>query len=133
MVGQPMDPAPFVHISNAAAELNYDIEICTQLGSMGQIFVEASAFYVKPALKLIPTPAVMPNKHLRPAPTQNDESKCAKKQKEAEKEGRLKRAIRGGFCQPANLSVTCCSQHFIVGCSCRYQLKNDLCNFQYIE
>eukprot|EP00957_Ditylum_brightwellii_P092866 7069377-Ditylum_brightwellii.AAC.2 len=34
LAGRPLDPAPFVHISNTAANLIQDIEICTQLGSL---------------------------------------------------------------------------------------------------
>eukprot|EP00957_Ditylum_brightwellii_P028008 2115129-Ditylum_brightwellii.AAC.1 len=79
MVGQPLDPAPFVHISNAVADLIRDIEVCSQLGSLGQIFAEPSALYVKPALKPIPMPAVTPEKCPRLSPAQNNESELAKK------------------------------------------------------
>eukprot|EP00957_Ditylum_brightwellii_P125353 9554110-Ditylum_brightwellii.AAC.1 len=118
MAGQPLDPAPFVHISNAAADLICDIEICTQLGSLDQIFAEPSALYVKPTPKPIPTPALMPDKCPRPSPAQNNESELAKKQKAAEKEGWLKKSSRGSFCQPADLSITCCSQHILVDHIC---------------
>eukprot|EP00957_Ditylum_brightwellii_P092292 7026905-Ditylum_brightwellii.AAC.1 len=65
-------------------------------------------------------PATMPNKHLRPSPTQNNESELTKKQRKPEKEGWFKMLSRGSFHPPADLSVTYCSQHIIVGCSCRY-------------
>eukprot|EP00957_Ditylum_brightwellii_P172849 13158696-Ditylum_brightwellii.AAC.1 len=62
MVGQSLDPAPFVCIFNAASDLIRNIEIRTQLGSLGQIFAASSVLYIKPALKPIPVPAMMPDK-----------------------------------------------------------------------
>eukprot|EP00957_Ditylum_brightwellii_P079154 6019887-Ditylum_brightwellii.AAC.1 len=75
----------------------------------------------------------MPDKRLRPSLTQNDDPELARKYKKAEKEGWLKKLSRGNFRQPADLSVTCCSQHIIVGRNYRYQLKNGSCNYQHIE
>eukprot|EP00957_Ditylum_brightwellii_P066170 5021244-Ditylum_brightwellii.AAC.2 len=75
----------------------------------------------------------MPNKCPRPSPAQNDESDFVKKQRKTKKDGWLKKLSRGRFCPPADYSVSCCSQHIIVGHSCRYQLKNGSCNFQHIE
>ena len=106
MAGQPLDPAPFVRISNAASDLIQDIEVCTQLGSLGQIFAAPSVLYVKPTPKPTPTPATAPNKHLRPSLTQNDDIELARKRKKAEKDGWLKKLSRGSFRQPADLSVT---------------------------
>eukprot|EP00957_Ditylum_brightwellii_P013964 1053698-Ditylum_brightwellii.AAC.1 len=62
MAGQPLDPAPFVCIFNAASDLIHDIEICTQLGRLGQILAAPSVLYIKPAPKPIPAPATMPDK-----------------------------------------------------------------------
>eukprot|EP00957_Ditylum_brightwellii_P066205 5023921-Ditylum_brightwellii.AAC.1 len=81
----------------------------------------------------MPVPATMPKKHPRPSLTQNDDLELAKKHRKAKKDGWLKKLSRGSFHQPADLSVTYCSQHIIVGCSCRYQLKNGSCNYQHIE
>eukprot|EP00957_Ditylum_brightwellii_P013706 1033498-Ditylum_brightwellii.AAC.1 len=104
MVGQPLDPAPFVGISNGASDLIHDIEICNQLESLGQFFATPSVLYIKLALKPIPTPAATPNKHLRPPLTQNDDPKLVKKRRKAKKDGWLKKLSRGSFCQPADLS-----------------------------
>eukprot|EP00957_Ditylum_brightwellii_P177706 13536505-Ditylum_brightwellii.AAC.1 len=87
MAGQPLDPAPFVCISNAASELIRNIEICTQLGSLGQIFAAPSVLYIKPAPKPMPTPSTMPNKRPRPSLTQNDDPDLAKKRRKAKKDG----------------------------------------------
>eukprot|EP00957_Ditylum_brightwellii_P148567 11312397-Ditylum_brightwellii.AAC.1 len=62
MAGQPLDPAPFVHISNAASDLIHIIEICTQLGSLGQISAAPSVLYIKPTPKPMPAPATMPTR-----------------------------------------------------------------------
>eukprot|EP00957_Ditylum_brightwellii_P139704 10647184-Ditylum_brightwellii.AAC.1 len=62
MAGQPLDPAPFVHISNAASDLILNIEICNQLGSLGQIFAAPSVLYMKPTPKSTPTTATTPDK-----------------------------------------------------------------------
>eukprot|EP00957_Ditylum_brightwellii_P164375 12514263-Ditylum_brightwellii.AAC.1 len=62
MAGQPLDPAPFVRISDAASDLIHDIEICTQLGSLGQIFAAPSVLYIQPTPKPMPTQATMPDK-----------------------------------------------------------------------
>eukprot|EP00957_Ditylum_brightwellii_P201608 15326398-Ditylum_brightwellii.AAC.1 len=75
----------------------------------------------------------MPDKHPRPSLAQNDDPKLARKRKKAVNDGWLKKLSRGSFHQPADLSVTCCSQYIIVGRNCRYQLKNGSCNFQHIE
>eukprot|EP00957_Ditylum_brightwellii_P129543 9880958-Ditylum_brightwellii.AAC.1 len=104
MAGQPLDPAPFVCISNAASDLICNIEICTQLGSLGQIFASPSVLYVKPTPKSTPTPATMPVKHLRPPLTQNDDPELARKRKKAEKDRWLRKLSRGSFRQPADLS-----------------------------
>eukprot|EP00957_Ditylum_brightwellii_P146086 11123511-Ditylum_brightwellii.AAC.1 len=87
MVGQPLDPAPFMRISNVASGLICNIESCTQLGSLGQIFAAPSVLYIKPAPKPMPTQATMPKKHPRPFLTQNDDTELAKKRRKAEKEG----------------------------------------------
>eukprot|EP00957_Ditylum_brightwellii_P008735 662566-Ditylum_brightwellii.AAC.1 len=81
----------------------------------------------------MPTPATVPNKHPKPFLTQNDDPELAKKQRKAKKDGWLKKLSRGSFCQPAELSVTCCNQHIIVGHSFRYQLKDGSYNYQHIE
>eukprot|EP00957_Ditylum_brightwellii_P140365 10694933-Ditylum_brightwellii.AAC.1 len=73
------------------------------------------------------------NKHPRPSHTQSDDPELAKKRRKAKKDGWLKKLSRGSFHQHADLSVTCCSQHIIVGHSCRYQLKKDSCNYRQIE
>jgi hypothetical protein len=91
MAGQPLDPAPFVRISNAASDLIHDIEICTHMGSLGQIFAPPSVLYVKPTPKPMPTPATTPDKRPRPSLTQNDDPEFARKRKKAEKEGWLKK------------------------------------------
>eukprot|EP00957_Ditylum_brightwellii_P134377 10244558-Ditylum_brightwellii.AAC.1 len=62
MAGQPLDPAPFVRISTAASDLIQDIEVCTQLGSLSQIFAAPSVLYVTPAPKPMPTPTTTPDK-----------------------------------------------------------------------
>ena len=85
MAGQPLDPAPFVRISNAASDLICNIEICTQLGSLGQIFATPSVLYIKPTPKPMPTPATAPNKHPRPSLTQNDDPELARKHKKLRK------------------------------------------------
>eukprot|EP00957_Ditylum_brightwellii_P132083 10070502-Ditylum_brightwellii.AAC.1 len=133
LAGRLLDPAPFVQISNAAADLICDIEICTQLGSLDQIFAEPSVLYKKPTPKPERMPTTTPNKHPRPSPYKGDESELVKKQRKAKKEGWLKKSFRGSFHPPSNLSVQCCSQHIIVSCNCRFQLKNGSCNFQHIE
>eukprot|EP00957_Ditylum_brightwellii_P194010 14775709-Ditylum_brightwellii.AAC.1 len=81
----------------------------------------------------MPVPTTMTNKCPRPSLTQNDDPELAKKHRKAKKDGWLKKLSRYSFRQPADLSITCCSQHIIVGCSFRYQLKNGSCNFQHIE
>eukprot|EP00957_Ditylum_brightwellii_P189047 14391363-Ditylum_brightwellii.AAC.1 len=86
MTGQSLDPAPFVRISNAASDLICVIESCTQLGSLGQIFAAPSVLYIKPALKPIPAPAMMPNKCPRPSLTQNDDPELVEKRRKAEKD-----------------------------------------------
>eukprot|EP00957_Ditylum_brightwellii_P024781 1872383-Ditylum_brightwellii.AAC.2 len=83
MAGKPLDPAPFVHISSAASDLVCNIEICTQLGSLGQIFAAPSVLYIEPTPKPTPTPATMPDKHPRPSLTQNDDPELAKKHRNA--------------------------------------------------
>ena len=87
MVGQPLDPAPFMRIPNAASDLIQDIEICTQLGSLGQIFAAPSVLYIKPTPKPMPMPATTPDKRLRPSLTQNDDPELAKKCRKARKDG----------------------------------------------
>eukprot|EP00957_Ditylum_brightwellii_P171808 13079213-Ditylum_brightwellii.AAC.1 len=87
MASQPLDPALFVRISNAASDLIQDIEVCTQLGSLGQTFAAPSVLYMTPTPKPIPMPATMPDKRLRPFLTQNDDPELARKRKKAEKEG----------------------------------------------
>eukprot|EP00957_Ditylum_brightwellii_P048901 3710240-Ditylum_brightwellii.AAC.1 len=104
MTGQPLDPATFVRISNAASDLICDIEICTQLGSLDQIYAAPSVLYVKPTPKPMHTPATTPNKCPRPSLTQNDDPELARKHKKDEKDGWLKKLSRGSFCQPADLS-----------------------------
>eukprot|EP00957_Ditylum_brightwellii_P023667 1785977-Ditylum_brightwellii.AAC.1 len=81
----------------------------------------------------MPAPATMPGKQLRPSLTQNDDHELAKKCRKVKKDGWLKKLSRCSFCQSADFSVTCCSQHIIVDRSCRYQLKNGFCNYQHIE
>eukprot|EP00957_Ditylum_brightwellii_P037978 2872420-Ditylum_brightwellii.AAC.1 len=81
----------------------------------------------------MPTPATTHDKRLRLPLTENDDPELAKKCRKAKKDGWLKKLSRGNFCQPADLSVTCCSQHIIVGHSCRYQLKNGSRNYWHIE
>ena len=97
MAGQPLDPAPFVCISNAASDLIRDIEVCTQLGSLGQIFASPSVLYLTPAPKPTPTPTTTPDKHPRPSLTQNDDPELARKRRKSEKEGWLKKLSRGIF------------------------------------
>eukprot|EP00957_Ditylum_brightwellii_P134070 10221466-Ditylum_brightwellii.AAC.1 len=82
LAGRPLDPAPFVHISNAAADLIQDIEICIQLSSLGKIFAALSVLYVKPA----PTPTNMPVKCPRKSLVNNNDSEMVKKRKKSEKE-----------------------------------------------
>eukprot|EP00957_Ditylum_brightwellii_P087006 6622932-Ditylum_brightwellii.AAC.1 len=94
MAGQPLDAAPFVRISNAASDLIHDIGICTQLGSLGQMFAAPSVLYIKPTPKPMPMPATMPNKRPRPSLTQNDDPELAKKRKKAKKGGWLKKLSR---------------------------------------
>ena len=100
---------------------------------LGQIFAAPSVLYVTPAPKPTPTPTTTPDKRLRPSLTQNDDPELARKRKKAEKEGWLKKLSRVSFRQPVDLSVTCCSQHIIVGHCCRYQLKKGSCNYWHIE
>eukprot|EP00957_Ditylum_brightwellii_P188535 14353304-Ditylum_brightwellii.AAC.1 len=75
----------------------------------------------------------MPTKHPRKSPDDKDDSGLVKKRKKAEKKGWLKKSSRGSFHPPSDLSIQCCSQHIIVGCSCRFQLKNGPYNCQHIE
>eukprot|EP00957_Ditylum_brightwellii_P094969 7232247-Ditylum_brightwellii.AAC.1 len=87
LAGRPLDLAPFVRIANAEADLIQDIEICTQLGSLGQIFAEPSVLYKKTALTQSPNPTTASPKHPRPSPEKSDDSELVKKQKKAKKEG----------------------------------------------
>eukprot|EP00957_Ditylum_brightwellii_P129666 9891273-Ditylum_brightwellii.AAC.2 len=77
MTERPLDPAPFVHLYNAASDLIRDIEICTQLGSLGQIFAEPSSLYVAPAA----TPDIPPANHPKVRPTETKESENQWKKK----------------------------------------------------
>eukprot|EP00957_Ditylum_brightwellii_P118806 9061604-Ditylum_brightwellii.AAC.1 len=86
MAGQPLDPTPFVRISNAASDLICNIEVCTQLGSLGQIIAAPSVLYIKPDPKPTLAPATMPNKHPRPSLAQNDDPELAKKRRKAKKD-----------------------------------------------
>eukprot|EP00957_Ditylum_brightwellii_P177359 13509876-Ditylum_brightwellii.AAC.1 len=89
--------------------------------------------YKKLTPKPDPYPTTLPNKHPKPSPKKGDDSELVKKWRKAKKECWLKKSSIGSFFPPADLSVQCCSQHVIVGYSCRFQLKNWSCNFQHIE
>eukprot|EP00957_Ditylum_brightwellii_P175102 13332168-Ditylum_brightwellii.AAC.1 len=64
MTWKLLDPTPFLCISNEEAELIRDIKICTQLGSLGQIFAEPTSLYIKPVPAPPTTPAKCPTSHL---------------------------------------------------------------------
>eukprot|EP00957_Ditylum_brightwellii_P086091 6550459-Ditylum_brightwellii.AAC.1 len=102
--GPTSGPFPFCEHFQCSIRLICDIEICAQLGSLGQIFAAPSVLYIKPAPKSMPTTATTPDKHLRPSFTQNGDLELAKKRKKAEKDAWLKKLSRGSFCQPADLS-----------------------------
>eukprot|EP00957_Ditylum_brightwellii_P138096 10527661-Ditylum_brightwellii.AAC.1 len=55
MTGRPLDPTPFVRLYNAASDLVRDIEVCAQLGSLGQIFAEPFSLYVVPTAAHVAT------------------------------------------------------------------------------
>eukprot|EP00957_Ditylum_brightwellii_P022085 1665989-Ditylum_brightwellii.AAC.1 len=96
MAGRPLDPATFVQLYNAASDHVRDIEVCAQLGSLGQIFTELSSLYVAPAA----APGTLPTKHLKIGTAENKESKNQRKKKQAQKEGWLKKSARGKFRSP---------------------------------
>eukprot|EP00957_Ditylum_brightwellii_P015693 1183504-Ditylum_brightwellii.AAC.2 len=102
LAGRSLDSAPFLPISNAAADLVQDIEICTQLGSLGQIFADPSVLYKRLTPKPDTNPTTLPNKHPRPSPEKSDDSELVKKWRNAEKEGWLKMSSRCSFHPPAD-------------------------------
>eukprot|EP00957_Ditylum_brightwellii_P059059 4479646-Ditylum_brightwellii.AAC.1 len=59
MAGRPLDPAPLLHSYNAASDLIRGIEVCDQLGRLGQIFAKPSSLSVAPAT----TPSTTLTKH----------------------------------------------------------------------
>eukprot|EP00957_Ditylum_brightwellii_P170849 13003856-Ditylum_brightwellii.AAC.2 len=94
LAGRPIDPAPFMCVSNAAADLVHDIEICTQFGRLVQIFAEPSVLYKNLTPKLDPNPTTPPNRCPRPSPKKSGDSELVKKQRKAKKEGWLKKSSR---------------------------------------
>eukprot|EP00957_Ditylum_brightwellii_P189095 14394267-Ditylum_brightwellii.AAC.1 len=93
MAGRPLDPAPFVQLYNAASDLVRDIDVCAQLGSLGQIFAEPSSLYVTPTA----APDNHPAKHPKVGPPETKESENQWKKKQAQREGLLKKSGRGNF------------------------------------
>eukprot|EP00957_Ditylum_brightwellii_P183306 13962812-Ditylum_brightwellii.AAC.1 len=89
MTGRPLDPAPFVYLYNAVSNLVRDIEVCTQLRSLGQIFTKPSSLYIAPAA----TPGTPPTKHLKIGAIETKESENQRKKKQAQKERWLKRQL----------------------------------------
>eukprot|EP00957_Ditylum_brightwellii_P057191 4333386-Ditylum_brightwellii.AAC.1 len=77
MAGRPLDPAPFFHSYNTASDLVRKIEVCTQLGSLGQIFTGPSSLYVVPAA----TSSIPFVECPRAGATENEESKNQQKKK----------------------------------------------------
>eukprot|EP00957_Ditylum_brightwellii_P139984 10666809-Ditylum_brightwellii.AAC.1 len=82
MVERPLDPAPFVHLYDAASDLVRDIEVCAQLGSLGKIFAEPSSLYVAPTA----APDIPPAKRPKDGPSETKESKNQWKKKQVQKE-----------------------------------------------
>eukprot|EP00957_Ditylum_brightwellii_P047749 3627232-Ditylum_brightwellii.AAC.1 len=93
VAGRPLDPAPFVHLYNVASDLVRDTKVCTQLGSLVQIFAKPSSLYIAPDA----TPGTLPAKHSKTGATENKESKNQRKKKQAQKEGWLKKTDRCKF------------------------------------
>eukprot|EP00957_Ditylum_brightwellii_P147549 11236518-Ditylum_brightwellii.AAC.3 len=83
MAERLLDPAPFVHLYNAASDLARDIEVCTQLGSLGQIFAKPSSLYVTPAV----APGILPARCPMIGAMENKESENQRKKKQAQKKG----------------------------------------------
>eukprot|EP00957_Ditylum_brightwellii_P206619 15349235-Ditylum_brightwellii.AAC.1 len=77
MAGRPLDPALFVHLYNTASDLVRDIDVCDQLGSLGQIFAENSSLYVAPTA----APDIPPTKRLKVGPSETKELKNQQKKK----------------------------------------------------
>eukprot|EP00957_Ditylum_brightwellii_P000102 7556-Ditylum_brightwellii.AAC.2 len=82
MAGRPLDLAPFVYLYNAASDLIRDIEVCAQLGSLGQIFAEPSSLYVAPTA----APDIHLAKCLKVGPSETKELENQRKKKQAQKE-----------------------------------------------
>eukprot|EP00957_Ditylum_brightwellii_P112971 8614825-Ditylum_brightwellii.AAC.1 len=82
MAGKPLDPDPFVRLYNAASDLVRDIEVCAQLGSLGQILAEPSSLYVAPTAASDNHPAKRP----KVGPLESEESENQQKQKQAQRE-----------------------------------------------
>eukprot|EP00957_Ditylum_brightwellii_P108862 8303969-Ditylum_brightwellii.AAC.1 len=111
MAGRPFGPAPFVRLYNAASELVRDIEVCTQLRSLGQIFAEPSSLYVVPAT----APSTPPAKCPKVGQTKNKELENQRKKKQTQKEGWLKKLARVKFRPPPGLQTNICTQHIVMG------------------
>eukprot|EP00957_Ditylum_brightwellii_P018257 1375188-Ditylum_brightwellii.AAC.1 len=110
MAGRPLDPVPFVYLYNAASDLIKGIEVCAQLGSLGQIFVEPSSLYIVPAA----TPSTPPANGLKSGAADNEELENQRKKKQAQNEGWLKKRARGKF-RPPSLQTNICTQYIVVG------------------
>eukprot|EP00957_Ditylum_brightwellii_P134341 10242153-Ditylum_brightwellii.AAC.2 len=113
MAGRPLDPAPFVHLYNAASDLVRDIKVCVQLGNLGQIFAEPSSLYVALAAVL----DIPPVKFLKFGLTETKELQNQRKKKQVQKEGWLKKLERGNFQTPPVLQTNVCNQQIDVGCT----------------
>eukprot|EP00957_Ditylum_brightwellii_P167257 12732285-Ditylum_brightwellii.AAC.1 len=125
MAGRPLDPAPFVQLYNAASDLVRDIKVCTQLGSLGQIFAEPSSLCVA----LTPAPRTPPAKCPKVGQTKNNNSENQRKKKQAQKEGWLKKLARGKFRSPPSIQTNICAQHIVVDCACHHMMAMGSCNY----
>eukprot|EP00957_Ditylum_brightwellii_P206132 15346965-Ditylum_brightwellii.AAC.1 len=101
MTGKSLDPAPFLCLCNAASDFIRDIEVCTQLDSLDQIFAEPSSLYVAPDN----VPSTTPTKHPKPGTTENKESGNQRKKKKLQQEGFLKMTTRRDFRSPPGLQT----------------------------
>eukprot|EP00957_Ditylum_brightwellii_P102156 7787306-Ditylum_brightwellii.AAC.1 len=74
-------------LDSATVDVICNIEICTQLGSLGQIFAEPSLLYEKLTPKPDHMPTITPIKHPKLSPDKSEDSELVKKQRKARKEG----------------------------------------------
>eukprot|EP00957_Ditylum_brightwellii_P190791 14524644-Ditylum_brightwellii.AAC.1 len=127
MAGRTLDPAPFMYLYNAVSDLVRDIEVCVQLGSLGQIYAEPSSRYVAPAA----APDTPPPKHPKVGPTETNESENQRKKKQAQKEGWLKKLGGGNFQKTSGLQTNVCNQHIIMGHACCHMMARGTCHYPH--